>query len=82
MNKNFMIGFLYQGHFYCANVHKFRHSLVEYHVTILTNKPKDGVPSTIVLRDEGEGPRQASPEPVPEALLRVIVSELEKHEAA
>jgi len=77
-----MIGFLYQGHFYCANVHKFRRAPVEYHVTILANKLRDGIPSRIVLKDDGHGPKKVSDDPVPEALLTVIVSELKKHEAA
>ena len=78
MTKNFMIGFMYEGSFYCANVHMFNNSPIEYHITILANKPKDGLPSRIVLKDEGEGPHQISHEPVPPVLLDTIVEEIQK----
>lgn len=80
MTKNFMIGFMYEGSFYCANVHRFNHSPVEYHITILANRPKDGLPSRIILKDEGEGPQQTSHEPVPSVLLSTIVEEIQKRQ--
>ena len=73
-----MIGFTYEGYFYCANVHRFNIEAVEYHVNILTNKSKDGLPSRIVLKDDGHGPRQVSHEPVPTELLHTIVEEIQK----
>jgi hypothetical protein len=81
MNKNFMIGFTYEGSFYCANVHRFNQAPVEYHITILANKIKDGLPSRIILKDEGQGPQQISQEPVPAMLLDTIVEEIQKRQA-
>lgn len=78
MYRNFMIGFTYQGYFYCANVHKHNQSPVEYHITILANKAKDELPSRIILKDEGHGPRITSREPVSPALVEIIVDEIRK----
>jgi hypothetical protein len=78
MYKNFMIGFMYEGYFYCANVHRYNISPVEYHITILANRFKDGLPSRIILKDEGKALTQASREPVSPALLNVIVNEIQK----
>ncbi|HEY0676958.1 MAG TPA: hypothetical protein VGD17_01685 [Chitinophagaceae bacterium] len=78
MTKNFMIGFMYDGYFYCANVHKYQSSPIEYHITILASKFKEGIPSKIVLKDEGEGPRLISEEAVFPDLLNTIIGELEK----
>ena len=73
-----MIGFLYQGYFYCANVHKHNNSPVEYHVTILASKSRDELPSRIILKDEGHGPMLISREAVSPALIDVIVEEIRK----
>jgi hypothetical protein len=79
MNKNFMIGFMYERYFYCANVHKYHHSSVEYHITILASKLKDGIPSRIVLKEEGRSKQDISTDPVPKSLLDIILREIDKH---
>jgi hypothetical protein len=82
MNKNFMIGFMYEGNFYCANVHRFSASRIEYHITILANKLKDGIPEKIVLDDREEGLCPVSKDPVPASLLEIIREEIQKHSSA
>jgi hypothetical protein len=79
MNKNFMIGFMYEGYFYCANVHRYHTSSLEYHITILANRLKEGMPDRIILKDGGPGYRQALPDGVSGALLNTIVEEIQKH---
>lgn len=78
MNKNFMIGFMYEGYFYCANVHKFQASALEYHITILSNKLIDGMPARITLKKEHDGLTPVSKEAVPPVLLKTILAEIEK----
>jgi len=82
MYKNFMIGFIYEGYFYCANVHKYNNSPVEYHITILANRAKDGLPSRIILKDEGQGPKPASHEQVCPELVNIIIAEIHKRTAS
>lgn len=78
MYKNFMIGFTYEGYFYCANVHRYNISPTEYHITILANKAKDGLPTRIILKDEGHSLRHDSREPLPQELLNSIITEIKK----
>jgi len=73
-----MIGFMYEGYFYCANVHRYNISPVEYHITILANKVRDGLPSRIILKDEGHGPELASRDKVSPGLLNAIVDEIQR----
>ncbi|MGB8194512.1 MAG: hypothetical protein WCF67_21450 [Chitinophagaceae bacterium] len=79
MSKNFMIGFMYEGYFYCANVHRSHMSPAEYQVVILSNKLSDGVPQTMVLRDVGNKLIQTSGHAAPSALLTNVLAEIEKH---
>lgn len=74
-----MIGFMYEGYFYCANVHRYQASTPEYHVTILTSKLKDGIPPRIIFKDRGHEPEPASREQVSPALLNTILDEIQKH---
>ena len=78
MYKNFMIGFTYEGYFYCANVHRYNILPAEYHITILANNFKDGLPSRIILKDEGKALKHHSREPVSPTLLNVIINEIQK----
>lgn len=78
MNKNFMIGFMYEGYFYCANVHKFHTSQLEYHITILSNKLLDGMPARITLKKEDKGLTPVSRETISPVLLQTILAEIEK----
>ena len=56
MNMNYMIGFMHDGYFYCANVHRYRHGTsIEYHITILTNKSRPDIPPRIVLEQQEQG---------------------------
>lgn len=82
MNKNFMIGFLYQGHFYCANVHKSRSPHTEYHVSILTGKYTQDMPSPVILKEESGQLRLSPAGSLPQGLLDTIISELQRHENA
>ena len=75
-----MIGFMYEGSFYCANVHCFNNSPTEYHITILASRLREGLPSRIILKDEGRGPQQISHEPVPPVLLSTIIEEIGKRQ--
>jgi len=75
-----MIGFVYEGYFFCANVHHFQHpSGTEYHITVLTTKSRSDIPSSIVLEDRDDGFLQVSRDPVPPVFLETIISEIEKH---
>ena len=78
MYKNFMIGFTYEGYFYCANVHRYNITPIEYHITILANKTKDGLPSRIILKAEGKSLNHASKEPIAPELLNSIITEIQK----
>lgn len=73
-----MIGFMYEGYFYCANVHKLQASQLEYHITILSNKLLDGMPARITLQKDGHGLMPVSRDTVPAALLQTILAEIEK----
>lgn len=73
-----MIGFMYEGYFYCANVHRFDASQLEYHITILSNKLLDGMPARITLKKGAMGLMPASNDTVPPALLHTILAEIEK----
>jgi hypothetical protein len=77
-----MIGFMHDGHFYCANVHRYRHgSSVEYHVTILTNKTRPDIPSRLVLEELNRGDLVlVSGNDVPPSFLENIFSEIGKHD--
>lgn len=79
MNKNFMIGFMYQGYFYCANVHRIQLTPLEYEVVILSNRVNDGLPDKIVIRNVGDRYVQAWGRSVQPALLKTILAEIEKH---
>lgn len=75
-----MIGFMYEGYFYCANVHKLHASpQLEYHITILSNKLLDGMPARITLKKEDRGLMPVSKDTVPAPLLQTILAEIEKH---
>jgi hypothetical protein len=82
MYRNFMIGFMYEGYFYCANVHRYNISPAEYHITILANASRNGLPTSIILKDAGSTLQPASKEPVPSALLNTIITEIQKRTAA
>ena len=82
MYKNFMIGFTYEGYFYCANVHRYSITPVEYHITILADKSKDGLPNRIILKHEGPGLWQASKDAIQQALLNSIIEEIQKRTQA
>lgn len=74
-----MIGFMHDGYFYCANVHKYRHaSTVEYHVTILTNKVRPDIPSRIIFEEDEMGLSQISEAPVPPDFLKTVIGEIAK----
>jgi hypothetical protein len=79
MNKNFMIGFMYEGYFYCANVHRYYNSFIEYHITILANRQEDGIPTRIILREDGQSRQKISADPVAPDLLNTILREIDKH---
>ena len=74
-----MIGFMYEGYFYCANVHKLP-AMLEYHVAILATKLPAGMPAKLTLRDEESGLKHISAEPVSPAVLDIVTQEIEKHE--
>lgn len=75
-----MIGFIYEGYFYCANVHKYRHAArLEYHVTVLTTKSRPDIPSAIILENRDQHLVQISRDAVPSAFLDTILKEIEKH---
>lgn len=74
-----MIGFMYEGYFYCANVHRFHASQLEYHITILSNKLMEGMPARITLKRVDKGLVPASRDVIPGALLQIILAEIEKH---
>ena len=75
-----MIGFMHDGYFYCANVHRYRHgSSVEYQVTILTNKSRPDIPSRIVLEQQEQGDFVLVSETlVPASFLEIIFTEIDK----
>ena len=76
-----MIGFMHDGYFYCANVHRYRHGAnIEYQVTILTNKSRPDIPSRIVLAEERQGGLSLlSGKSVPQSFLYNVCAEIEKH---
>lgn len=76
-----MIGFMHDGYFYCANVHRYRHSgTVEYQVTILTNKTRPDIPSRLVLAEKEAGSLALVSEvKVSPAFLQTVLAEIGKH---
>ena len=83
MSKNYMIGFMHDGYFYCANVHRYRHgSSLEYHVTILTNKSRPDIPARIILEEQEQGDLvMVSGGLIPASFLDNIFSEIGKHDS-
>ena len=79
MSKNFMIGFMYQDYFYCANVHRSHASPAEYQVVVLSNNLDNEVPARMVLKEIGDKLLQTSGNPAPPVLLTNILAEIEKH---
>ena len=75
-----MIGFMHDGYFYCANVHRYRHgATIEYQVTILTNKSRPDIPSRIVLAEQQGRLSLLSGSSVPQSFLQTVFAEIEKY---
>jgi len=74
-----MIGFMYEGYFYCANVHKVP-AIMEYHVSILSSKLPDGMPARITFKEQSNGLSYNDVKGVSADLVSTIISEIEKHE--
>jgi hypothetical protein len=72
-----MIGFMYEGYFYCANVHTIIAREIEYRVNILTSKIREGIPETVVLHDTNTGLKLVSNEHIDPRLFETLVHEIE-----